>query len=292
MKKSLILAIGLAAILMPGTANAATENKLILEDDFNSYLATNCPKYKDGEKFGPWKVEFNGYGCVRIATDNGEKMLYMRPKAPLPSTNSAETHSTLVTGPSTDGDFVYEGEVSTPEQLRTQPAPNAWETAWVVWNYTDNEHFYYFIPKDNGWELGKRDPKYPGGQRFLATGSQPKFIINQKNKFKITKIGDTVSVAMNGVELTKFTDTERPYRTGSIGLYSEDAAVTADNLKLTLLNVPVQPVQPSVTIQPQPISTPKPKPSADKLAETGSSASLSLYGGVVALLIGLLIGRS
>ena len=38
----------------------------------------------------------------------------------------------------------------------------------MLWRYTDNEHFYSFIVKPDGWELAKQDATYPGKQRFLA----------------------------------------------------------------------------------------------------------------------------
>ena len=51
-----------------------------------------------------------------------------------------------------------------------------------MWDYTDNNHFSYLALKTNGWELGKRDPAYPGGQRFLATGSDSPTQIGQWRK--------------------------------------------------------------------------------------------------------------
>jgi len=47
--------------------------------------------------------------------------------------------------------------------------------AWVVFRYIDDDHFYHLALKPSGWELGKTDPSYPGGQRFLTTGTLPQF---------------------------------------------------------------------------------------------------------------------
>src|SRR4051794_23738226 len=92
--------------------------------------------------------------------------------APAAATSIGETHAALaVSQAALSGDFTYSAQVLTDQQLRTGGPANPWETAWMVWDYTDNDHFYYFALKTNGWELGKRDPSYPGGQRFLATGS-------------------------------------------------------------------------------------------------------------------------
>lgn len=99
-------------------------------------------------------------------------MLILRPQ---PSAQPAETHASLALGPETTGDVAVQVDMATTRHLRTGSAPNPWEVGWLLWRITDPQHFYYFIPKPNGWELGKADPAYAGGQRFLATGDWPQF---------------------------------------------------------------------------------------------------------------------
>jgi hypothetical protein len=123
--------------------------------------------------------------------------------------------------------------LKTQQQLRTGTAPNAWEVAWVLWNYTDNTHFYYFIAKPNGWELGKEDPAYPGAQRFLAAGSSPTYAIGQWLNVKVVQSSNTIKVYVNGTLITTFTDNERPYSGGKIGFYSEDSLVYLKSSKVT-----------------------------------------------------------
>jgi hypothetical protein len=115
--------------------------------------------------------------------------------------------------------------VETVQQLRRNAEPNAWEVVWVVWQYQDDEHFYYFIPKPDGWELGKRDPSYPGGQRFLATGTDQQFPVGRPYNVQVTHRDNVLAVVVDGVPVVHFTDTERPYTSGRIALYSEDAAI-------------------------------------------------------------------
>ncbi|EQD59984.1 lipoprotein, partial [mine drainage metagenome] len=102
-------------------------------------------------------------------------------------------------------------------------APNPWEVGWVLFHYTDNTHFYYFIAKPTGWELGKEDPSYPGNQRFMATGSTP-FPIGTNYHIFITMHGSTISVTVNGNLIVTYTDTQHPYASGSFGLYDEDSS--------------------------------------------------------------------
>ena len=107
--------------------------------------------------------------------------------SPWPATSPAETHASLVTGPVAVGDMTLEVSSTTTRQLRTGSAPNPWEVAWVLWHYSDNVHFYYFVAKPNGWELGKADPAYPGAQRFLATGSSPSFPIGPWYRVRMSR---------------------------------------------------------------------------------------------------------
>src|SRR5205085_10706971 len=121
-----------------------------------------------------WISAFAGFGCVQVESNGTQSWLDESPKV---GTTSSETHSALVLGPSFSNALTFSVSLNTVAQLRRGSPPNPWEVAWVLWHYTDNNHFYYFVPKTNGWELGKEDPAYPGSQRFLATGSSPTFSI-------------------------------------------------------------------------------------------------------------------
>ena len=207
---------------------APTPTPTTFADTFSGFT----PHYvKDGEAFGPWLDQFGGYGTVGIEGDGTNQWLRL---SPMVSDAPNKTSASLVTGPSYNGPLQFQAKMTTLQQLRTGSTPNTWEVAWMVWNYTDNDHFYYFIPKTNGWELGKRDPVYPGGQRFLATGSSPAFPIGQPYTVKITQdASNTMSVWVNGALITTFTDTEHPYTSGKIGFYTEDALIHVDDVSVT-----------------------------------------------------------
>ncbi len=184
----------------------------------------------DGYAIGAWQSVYNGYGCNAFVTSRSNTMLFEQPQ---PATSPAETHASLVTGPVATGDMTLEVSSSTTRQLRTGSAPNPWEVAWVLWHYSDNQHFYYFVAKPNGWELGKADPAYPGAQRFLATGSSPSFPIGPWYRVRIAQTGATIQVFVNNLLITTFTDEEHPYSSGRVGLYSEDAEVYFDNVSVS-----------------------------------------------------------
>lgn len=150
--------------------------------------------------------------------------------SPQASTSAAETHAAMVVSQDSFSNVRFSAGFETIEQLRTGSAPNAWETAWAVFGYTDDQHFYYVAFKTNGWELGKVDPAYPGGQRFLVDQGGPQFAPGTEHSFDIQQDGNVIKVWADGALLTTFTDNQRPYLTGKVGFYSEDATVAFDNV--------------------------------------------------------------
>lgn len=180
----------------------------------------------DGGVSGFWTNVFSGFGCDSFTTKNGKASISLQPRA---SSSANETHSALLTGKEFDENAQFSCNVTTLRQLRTNSEPNPWEVGWVIWNYTDNEHFYYFIAKPNGWELGKRDPSFTGGQRFLDTGTEPCFPIGKTYAITVDQSGNTIRVSVDGKQLTRFSDSENPYTAGKIGAYTEDSEVEFDS---------------------------------------------------------------
>jgi hypothetical protein len=224
----------LAIVCAAATAVGAAVHSFF--DDFSAMPVGTC--HPDGTAIGPWTFVYDGYGCNAFVSASGNTMLMERPKA---ATRRSQTHAGLVVGPEIASDFTLEVATATARQLRTGSAPNPWEVAWVLWHYADNVHFYYVIAKPNGWELGKADPAYPGAQRFLATGAAPQFPIGQWYQIRVTQVGTTFQVFVNGLLLTTFTDNERPYLSGRVGLYVEDAEAYFDNVSVTTTNVELVP---------------------------------------------------
>jgi hypothetical protein len=179
----------------------------------------------DGSRHGRWLDRFGGYGKVGISVD-GSRVLSEFPKA---SRHPSETHAGLVTSLRTFGDMDLTLRMKTIRQLRT-PSPNPWEMAWILWHYTDYTHFYYLILKTNGWELGKEDPAYPGNQRFLITQSSPSFRPGPWYSVHIRQVGNRITIWVGRKRLRSFTDHQRPYRRGSLGLYCEDSQVEFGNV--------------------------------------------------------------
>jgi hypothetical protein len=230
-----------------------------LSDAFESYPAGTWP---EGSTHGPWRVAYNGYGTVGVERDPKEpgstNRLFQRPQT---STLPQETHASLTLSNNLYGDLDLTVRAKTVQQLRT-PVANPWETAWALWRYTDDLHFYYVALKTNGWELGKEDPAYPGAQRYLATGSSPTFSVGTWYSVRVSQIGATITVSIDGREIVSFTDSERPYTSGSIGLYCEDAYVRFDDASLTTPSpAPTPTATPPSKFTPSPNPTPTPAPS-------------------------------
>jgi len=195
-------------------------------DGFEGYPTGQA--WQDGTVHGPWVAAFDGYGTTDVETD-GSNVLSLAPAA---SQSASETHAALVRTAQSFGDIDYSVAVRTVSQLRSG-TPNPWEVGWVLWHYSDNTHFYYLALKPNGWEFGKEDPAYPGAQRFLGGDYSPTFAVGSWHTVRIQQQGPTMTLWADGVRLGSLTDGERPYTTGAVALYSEDAHVHFDNVSVT-----------------------------------------------------------
>ncbi len=187
----------------------------------------------DGASIGAWNVVFAGYGSV-TSSPVGQAKLVLQPRS---ASSPDTTHAALVVSKSTfaSSKLTVTGRMRTDSQLRTGSAPNPWETGWLVWDYTDNDHFSYAIAKTNGWELGKRDPSYPGGQRFLATGDNASAPVGRWTKTRVNRVaradGSTrITLTIGNRKVASTVDRERAYRAGKVGVYTEDAKVSVAKL--------------------------------------------------------------
>jgi hypothetical protein len=172
---------------------------------------------------------FDGFGCSSVAIRDETRAVHLRPAV---AKAVDETHAALVLGPRSGPKMDLSCAVLTAAQLREGSPPNPHEVGWLVWHYRDNDHFYYLMVKPNGWELGKRDPGYPGGQRFLATGAQPSAAVGKRTVLKVVQTDNEIEAYVDGVHIATLEDTERPYLGGRIGVYTEDADVYFDSISL------------------------------------------------------------
>jgi hypothetical protein len=215
----------------------------------STYPAGTC--YAEGQKVGNFQDMFNGYGSSCIVNDplGGHQALDVHPQA---STSPSLAHAALTT---TTGSFFFGAGYTltvayrTARQLRTGSAPNPWEVGWVLWNYSDNNHFYNVILKPNGWEVDKEYINSAGSQaqQFLASGSSPTFPIgglyqvvvvqtvsNQVPTF-VVRAGSAPGPLQ---PLTSVTDAGSSvsgpaYTSGRVGLYAEDSEVRYHLVRVT-----------------------------------------------------------
>ena len=175
-----------------------------------------------------WYIAYDGHGRAGQTSGSGATRITL---VPARAASPADTHAALALSRRSWGDLTAEIRVRTIRQLR-RPHPNPWEVGWILWHYRSNQHFCFIALKPNGWELGKEDPAYPGNQRFLATGSYPRFPIGRWYTVTVQQIRKVITVRVDGHHLVRFTDTENPYQRGRVGLYTEDSAATFQPLAI------------------------------------------------------------
>ena len=184
---------------------------------------------------------------------DGDRVLQMQPLAP---SQPNETHAALAVSNQAFGGtgtpYRFAGRMRTLRQLRAVN-PNAWEVAWLFWNFGDNDHLYYFVLKPNGWEIGKRDPRYvvPGvndGQKIMATGESVKLALGQWYQFDIRVFGAQAEIFIDGALVCRFKDTDSsPLLAGRVGLYTEDAECQWNDVTAPVADsFDMEPVQPFV----------------------------------------------
>ena len=131
-------------------------------------------------------------------------------------------------------------DMNTVKQLRQNSTPNPWETAWVLWHYTDDFHTYAFYLKPTGFQIEKKDNnnRNDSAQIYLLDGDTPKLKMGQWSKVRISMVGIHIRVWVNGANIADFYDkipNSPRMSSGAMGLYNEDSSVRFDNVYITRL---------------------------------------------------------
>jgi glucose/arabinose dehydrogenase len=185
-----------------------------------------------------WLNVDSGEGFMGVRTDlnnTNNNVFYMFPKI---AKSPAETYTSLVTTTRNFSNFDMSIDVKTQNQLRQDSLPKPWETLWVFFRYTDDFHYYWFVLKPTGIELGKKDcdtcTRPFEGQVFLYTDEIPTLKPGQWSNWRINAIGNNIDVSLNGTKVIQFTDDSMSPQlaSGSIGVYAEDAMIAFDNLRI------------------------------------------------------------
>jgi 3-keto-disaccharide hydrolase len=203
-------------------------------DDFGNGFYT----LSDGETSpdGKWQNIYNGGGNSGVAIDAGKHVFFIYPRA---STSPHETSANLVISKEKFSNFSMNVNVKTAEQLRVNSPPNQWEAAWILFRYTDTFHYYWFLLKHEGVELGKKDcndcTNPVQGQIFLSTTQSPVLKVGDWSNWKITAEGNHIRLSINGSNVIDFVDHNMSDRVtkGAIGLYTEDAYAEFSDINIS-----------------------------------------------------------
>ncbi|WP_337863962.1 DUF1080 domain-containing protein, partial [Nitrososphaera sp.] len=192
--------------------------------------------YYSGSRANPGKQ-----GVKASATSPGNVFFQDTPSP----TSVDQTYSTLTLSTASYKNFEMSMDVRTAAQTRINSPPKPWEVAWVFWHAVgqgtepvDRTHFYYFVVKTNGVEIGKYDGgTNPASQKIIANKYYPaETPINNKigewQNWKITVVGDHIVVRVNGAVVFDIYDSAS-FDSGRVGLYNEDAKTEYRNVAIT-----------------------------------------------------------
>lgn len=187
---------------------------------------------------GLWYGKWHGAGEFGVRLDPSYPSNSVFYQTTFPVESKDNTHSAMLLSNPEYSDFRLSLDVRTDKQMRLNDKPNPWEVAWVIWRWNDNTHFYYFLAKTDGAEIGKYDGGVnPSDQIILRTTSLSKATVGEWMHWDILAQGDRFVVIVNGQIVFDIED-RSSFDRGQVGLYSEDAAVSFDNVMVTQLQNP------------------------------------------------------
>jgi hypothetical protein len=216
-------------------------------DVYDDFEGSGTYSLTDGQisPNGKWKSLYTGFGITKVTQDQlGNKYMNLEP---MTSTSPGETHGSAVATTTSYKNFDLTLDVKTIRQLRQNSPPNSWETAWLIWNAIDQFHAYGFTLKTQGFQLEKKDNinKDDSAEIYLVTQNSPSVKLNTWQKWQIMVTGTEtgtprIQVWIDGAKIVDYIDnqpgiprnSEIMRQGGPIVLYTEDAAVGFDNVKI------------------------------------------------------------
>jgi hypothetical protein len=184
---------------------------------------------------GKWQNIYAGYGLTGVEKSGDKNVFYLKPK---PVTSIHKTLAALVQSTDKFCDLSLNLDVKTVKQLRENDPANTWESAWVFFRYTDHFHYYWFTISADGIELGKKDcdsckDSYYG-QQPLVTKKIPSLKLNTWQHWLINLNGNHIQISVDNQMIIDYIDEKMSPKlsSGAIAMYSEDAYVQYDNVKL------------------------------------------------------------
>jgi len=184
---------------------------------------------------------------VRADSNGTGNVFYSESPSPERQTLKKRTFSTLTLSTQSYRNFQLSLDVRTISQTRTSYAPNPWEVAWVFWHDVgngtdpiDKTHFYYFLVKTNGVEIGKYDGgTNPESQKIIKSKTYPnqttlKTDFGKWQNWNIIVIDNHIISRVNNITAFDIRDTAS-FGSGRIGLYNEDSRTEFRNVYVRAL---------------------------------------------------------
>jgi hypothetical protein len=185
------------------TINPALKGTFYSEDNWTIKDGQNSPD-------GKWYCRYAGYGTVKMTTYKGTRAMVLVPALPDNPADASQTRAASVVTRQKFRNFDMTVSMSTEKQTRGNDRGANWETAWIFFGLTDQSHHYYlYIQKDGGLELGRKDMEvWEERQIFLKTtaNNSPTFQFSRYYKIRIMKVSNRIQVWVDGVQYIDYTD--------------------------------------------------------------------------------------
>jgi glucose/arabinose dehydrogenase len=222
--------------IIPKIPNIAIPENLYDNFENDTYILNDGQVSPNGR----WSNDYSGEGVSEVKEEpTGNHIFFMSPKI---ASLANESHTGLVTTTKNFSDFEMNVNVKTEKQLRQNIQPHPWEVAGVFFRYRDDDHNYGLLLKPVGIELSKKECNNNNCSSTtetvdLYTNSKPQFNLGSLSNLYIKLIGNQITVGVNGSKVLDYVDKNMSdqLRNGKIGLYTDDAAASFDNVYIKAL---------------------------------------------------------
>jgi PKD repeat protein len=191
--------------------------------------------YSDIPIFGNtdnWSPLTPGYWEVAIDPTSGDRAYFLN------DTARSDPEYTLFDAET------YENFTLTLRARTAEPSTNVWRDYLIIFGFQDPENYYYaFFNASVDYDSNAIMKREGGSVVKISDPDEPPTIVDSSyHDIEITRVGDTITVKMDGV--TTFTAADSTFGAGRIGLGSYNDSAYFDDVNVTPIEALGQPGKP------------------------------------------------
>ncbi len=203
-----------------GVDSGIPTGTVVFEEDFED--AALDAGWTIGTTLGQWKMDFASEGTAAIVVD-GTRALSLNS----PTTALTPNQFVRLTTVEKFGDFELQARIKV-----SSFGTGLHDGAVLLWHFIDADRSYELVVSGLKWELFRRDPFAPDGQKLLESKEFNVPLVNDWILVRINVQASTMKGWINGSAVFDLIDLDLP-TAGAFGLAAEQVTATFDNMLVT-----------------------------------------------------------